>query len=77
MRPGLPARHDYEYKRNGTANIFMLFAPLVLPEAGKNGGWRHAEVTERRTAIDYAKMKSCQPSERIGCGRSSDQCSAL
>ena len=48
MRPGLPARHDYEYKRNGTANIFMLFAPLE--------GWRHAEVTERRTAIDYAKI---------------------
>ena len=48
MRPGLPARYDYEYKRNGTANIFMLFAPLE--------GWRHAEVTERRTAMDYAKI---------------------
>ena len=48
MRPGLPARHDYEYKRNGTANLFMLFAPLE--------GWRHVEVTERRTAIDYAKI---------------------
>jgi DDE superfamily endonuclease len=48
MQPGQPARHDYEYKRNGTANIFMLFAPLA--------GWRHAEVTERRTAIDYAKI---------------------
>jgi len=41
-------RHDYEYKRNGTANLFMLFAPLE--------GWRHVEVTERRTAIDYAKI---------------------
>jgi DDE superfamily endonuclease len=48
MQPGQPARHDYEYKRNGTSNIFMLFAPLE--------GWRHAEVTERRTAIDYAKI---------------------
>jgi hypothetical protein len=48
MRPGQPARYDYEYKRNGTANIFMLFAPLE--------GWRQAEVTERRTAIDYAKI---------------------
>ncbi len=48
MRPGQPARHDYEYKRNGTANLFMLFAPLE--------GWRHVEVTERRTAIDYAKL---------------------
>ena len=48
MQPGQPARHDYEYKRNGTANIFMLFAPLE--------GWRHVAVTERRTAIDYAKI---------------------
>jgi DDE superfamily endonuclease len=48
MQPGQPARHDYEYKRNGTANMFMLFAPLE--------GWRHVEVTARRTAIDYAKI---------------------
>ena len=48
MQPGQPARHDYEYKRNGTINLFMLFAPLE--------GWRHVEVTERRTAIDYANI---------------------
>jgi DDE superfamily endonuclease len=48
MRPGEPARHDYEYERNGTANLFMLFAPLE--------GWRHVEVTERRTAVDFAKV---------------------
>ena len=48
MQPGQPARHDYEYRRNGVRNIFMLFAPL--------DGWRHAEVTERRTAIDYARI---------------------
>ena len=48
MRRGQPTRHDYEYKRNGVANLFMLFAPLE--------GWRHVEVTERRTAIDYAKV---------------------
>jgi transposase len=48
MKPGQPARHDYEYKRNGTGNMFMLFAPLE--------GWRHVEVTERRTAIDYAAI---------------------
>ena len=48
MRPGQPARHDYEYERNGTANMFMLFAPLE--------GWRHVEVTDRRTAIDYAHI---------------------
>ena len=48
MAPGQPARHDYEYKRNGTANVFMLFAPLE--------GWRHAKVTERRTAVDFAHV---------------------
>ena len=48
MRAGQPARHDYEYERNGTANAFMLFAPLE--------GWRHVKVTERRTAIDYAHV---------------------
>jgi hypothetical protein len=46
--PGRPARHDYEYKRNGVANLFMLFAPLE--------GWRHVEVTDRHTAIDYAHV---------------------
>ncbi len=48
MVPGQPARHDYEYKRNGTANLFMLFAPLE--------GWRHVEITARRTAVDYAMI---------------------
>ncbi len=48
MQPGQPAHHDYEYRRNGTANLFMLFAPLE--------GWRHVEVTDRRTAVDYAKI---------------------
>jgi len=46
MRPGQPARYDYEYRRNGTANLFMLFAPLE--------GWRHVKVTRQRTAVDYA-----------------------
>ena len=45
-KPGQPGRHDYEYRRNGTANLFMMFAPLE--------GWRHIEITDRRTAIDYA-----------------------
>ena len=47
-KPGHPARHDYEYERNGTANLFMIFAPLE--------GWRHVEVTDRRTAVDYAHI---------------------
>jgi len=48
MKRGRAARIDYEYERNGTANLFMLFAPLE--------GWRHVKVTERRTAIDYAHV---------------------
>ncbi len=48
MEPGKPARFDYEYERNGAANLFMCFAPLE--------GWRHVKVTDRRTAIDYAHV---------------------
>jgi len=48
MRPGQPARYDYEYERNGTASLFMLFAPIE--------GWRHVKVTERRTAVDFAHV---------------------
>jgi len=48
MKPGQPTRFDYEYERNGTANLFMLFAPLE--------GWRHVKVTDRRTAVDYAHV---------------------
>jgi DDE superfamily endonuclease len=45
--PGRPERFDYEYVRNGTANLFMLSEPLA--------GWRHVMVTERRTAKDFAE----------------------
>ena len=47
-KPGRPARHDYEYRRNGTANLFMMFAPLE--------GWRRVKVTNRHTALDYAQV---------------------
>ena len=47
-KPGQPARHDYEYERNGTVNLFMIFAPLE--------GWRHVEMTDRHTARDYAQV---------------------
>ena len=47
-KPGHPARYDHEYERNGTANLFMMFAPLE--------GWRHVEVTDRHTAVDYARI---------------------
>ena len=48
QKPGWPGRHDYEYARNGTANLFMPFAPLE--------GWRHVEVADRHTALDYAHI---------------------
>ena len=47
-RPGQPQRYDYEYKRNGTANLFMVFEPLL--------GWRWVKATERRTAKDLAEV---------------------
>jgi len=45
-KPGQPERYDYEYHREGTANLFMFFAPLQ--------NWRHVEVTQHRTKIDWA-----------------------
>ena len=47
-KPGRAVRHDYEYERNGVANIFMMFAPLE--------GWREVKVTDRHAAIDYAQV---------------------
>jgi transposase len=45
-RPGHVLRYDYEYRRNGTSNLFLFFEPLAA--------WRHVEVTEHRTKIDFA-----------------------
>jgi len=45
-RPGHAARYDYEYKRNGTRNIFLVCEPQT--------GWRHVEVTAQRTMQDFA-----------------------
>jgi transposase len=47
MKIGQPERWDYEYHREGTANLFMFFAPLH--------NWRHVEVTAHRTKDDWAK----------------------
>lgn len=44
--PGSPAKHDYEYTRHGTANLFVIVEPLA--------GRRHVTVTERRTIPDFA-----------------------
>ena len=47
-KPGLPLRQDYEYRREGTRNLFLACEPLA--------GWRHVEVTERRTMQDFARQ---------------------
>jgi hypothetical protein len=46
VAPGQPAREDYEYERKGVCNLFLVCEPLR--------GWRHIEVTARRTRIDWA-----------------------
>jgi hypothetical protein len=45
-RRGCPERFDYEYRRNGTRNLFLFFQPLT--------GQRHVQVTEQRTKVDFA-----------------------
>jgi transposase len=49
--PEQPERYDYEYKRNGSVNLFAIFEP--------HKGWRHIEVTQQRTKKDFAlQMKN-------------------
>jgi hypothetical protein len=48
MRKGQPARHDYEYKRNGVANLFMLFAPLEGCRGVRSKG--HCRQAPRRAS---------------------------
>jgi len=45
---GTPARQDYEYQRNGVADLFMLFEPLQ--------GKRFVEVTEKRRKVEWATV---------------------
>ena len=44
--PGRPKRQDYEYRREGTRNLFLACEPKA--------GWRHVAITERRTKEDFA-----------------------
>jgi DDE superfamily endonuclease len=55
-RPGHPARYDYEYKRNGTRNLFLFCEPQA--------GWRHVEVTGQRTMEDFAHQMKWLVDER-------------
>jgi hypothetical protein len=47
-RPGRPRRQDYEWTREGTASLFMVYAPFL--------DWRHAEVRAQRTKQDWAEV---------------------
>ena len=55
-RPGQPERFDYEYKRNGTCNVFITVEPQL--------GTRHIEVTARRTKLDFARQMKALVDER-------------
>jgi hypothetical protein len=46
MQDGKPLRYDFEYRREGTCNLFMFLQPLA--------GWRHVKVTDQRTKQDFA-----------------------
>src|SRR6266576_5188724 len=46
--PGQVERYDSVYVRNGVANLFMTFEPLA--------GWRHVQMTDSRTAVDFAQV---------------------
>lgn len=53
---GHPQREDHEYERKGTRNLFILCEPQA--------GWRHVEVTERRTKQDFAQQMQWLVDER-------------
>lgn len=53
---GQVAKYDYEYERNGTANLFMF----VEPQAG----WRHVALTAQRTKVDFAHQMRWLVDER-------------
>lgn len=55
-QPGQVERYDYEYERNGTRNLFIFCEPQA--------GWRHIEVTEHRTRIDFALQMKWLVDER-------------
>jgi hypothetical protein len=64
MKPGQPRRYDYEYERNGTPNLFMIFAPLE--------GWRCVKsLIGTRPWITLTFSRSCQtlasPTPRKSC----------
>ena len=69
-RPGRRERFDYEYRRNGTRNVFMFCGPLAA--------WRHLEVTEHRTMEDFAhQMRWLVGQGRLPNNRTNPLCQQL
>lgn len=64
MKPGRSARVDYEYTRNGVANLFMMFAPLE--------GWRRVKLTDRRMATRL-RLRAQGPGRRPLCPSRDDR----
>ena len=48
VEPGKPKRQGYEYRREGTRNLFLTCEP--------KRGWRHVAITQRRTGQDFAQQ---------------------
>lgn len=47
LQPGRAKRYDYEYQREGTANLFVMGQPLA--------GWREVKATQQRKKVDFAQ----------------------
>ena len=72
VKPGEPERYDSEYERNGVSHLFMMFEPL--------NGKRFVDVTERRSAVDWAHQGRASPTFPPGpleqtCPRPPPRCS--
>jgi len=62
MKARRPARFDYEYERNGTANLFMMFAPLE--------GWRHVKVTPTPRPSHPSASTAAFPTNKLSSTKS-------
>ena len=56
IKPGQARRFDFEYRREGNANLFMIFEPLAAK--------REVVVTDRRTKVDFAEIVRLLVEER-------------
>jgi transposase len=59
--PGRPRRYDYEYRRNGTVNLFV-FLDAHRP-------WRTVKITDQRTARDFAECMRDLARRPLSAGR--------